>query len=105
MSKQDWVPVWQSPCCDYKFLIPLLALSEPKRNKKFICSCGKTLHLSEAVPQGFQDPLPPVPLEHGGFDLESKSLDQMLIEINEKTIQYWGERGVSRISYPTIKIL
>ncbi len=70
-----------------------------------MCSCGKTLRLSEAVPQGFQDPLPPIPLAHGGFNLESKSLDQMLIEINEKTVQYWGERGEVRVAYPTIEIL
>lgn len=52
---------------------------------------------------GYLPPLPPIPLDHGGFDLVGKTFEEKMLDLKRQTETYHASNGIN-INRPPMTI-
>lgn len=57
--------------------------------------CNKTFELSKGTQVGYSPPPPPIPLDHGGFDLVGKTFEEKMLDLKRQTAAHNAANGVN----------
>ena len=66
------------------------------------CShCDMTFELSKQTLLGYLPPLPPVPLNHGGFDLVGETIVEKMLDLQRQTEAHHASNGIGHNRPPS----
>ena len=57
--------------------------------------CNNTFQLSKQTLLAYLPPLPPIPLNHGGFDLVGETFEEQMQDLKRQTAAFHASNGVN----------